>query len=140
MLFAALRSIEIYSIFVYIVREDKIKRYLKDIAAEHQLVLQKGTSGEMLKEHVRTLTTSTTVVLLVDEYDYPILQPRYLTLQGYNKQTGNYVLTYPNKETIDSLIENVFASMTTKPEAYLNSIVTALRRAFKEYDFDWIKI
>ncbi|MBA3751797.1 AAA family ATPase [Candidatus Dependentiae bacterium] len=303
--------------------EDGIKRYLKDIAAEHQIVLQKGTAGEMLKELVKTLAISTTVVLLVDEYDYPILQhihdketakairgilksfygfikdldkylrfvfftgvskfsntslfsglnnledigldiesntllgytsaevahyfhehvvhmahkigcskerllediktwydgyqfalerhatkvynpfsvmlcltkgrfsnywfqtgtpsflmtlleeksypieefehmevtennlgafdidaiplgvvlfqAGYLTIQGYNQETGNYVLTYPNKETIDSLIENVFASMTSKPEAYLNSIVSALRRAFKECDFKQIQ-
>lgn len=68
-----------------------------------------------------------------------LFQTGYLTIKGYNERTGNYVLTYPNKEIADSLVEYIFASMTSKPEAYLNSVVTTLRRAFEEYDFEQIE-
>ncbi len=68
-----------------------------------------------------------------------LFQTGYLTIKGYNEQTGNYVLTYPNKETTDSLVGYIFTSMTSKPEAYFNSIVTALRRAFKSCDFEQIQ-
>ncbi len=64
-----------------------------------------------------------------------LFQTGYLTIQAYNPDTNNYVLTYPNKETTDSLVTHIFASMTHKSKAYLNSIVTALRRAFDTYDF-----
>jgi hypothetical protein len=61
-----------------------------------------------------------------------LFQTGYLTIKDYDKESGNYILTYPNKETTNSLLENVFQSMTGASGAYLNDSVVALRNIFQK--------
>jgi hypothetical protein len=59
-----------------------------------------------------------------------LFQTGYLTIKDYDKISGNYILTYPNKETTDSLLENVFKSMTGASGAYLRDSVVVLKNIF----------
>ncbi len=54
--------------------EQGIKRSLQKIAMHYSVTLGEGTSGQMLQELVEQLVKQNSVVLLIDEYDYPILQ------------------------------------------------------------------
>ena len=65
-----------------------------------------------------------------------LFQTGYLTIHGRNADTGNYILTYPNRETMTSLISRIFAMMTHKTKAYLNSTVAALLQALKSVNFE----
>lgn len=64
-----------------------------------------------------------------------LFQTGYLTLSSKSTVNGNYVLTYPNKETVDSLFEYIFASMTQKDGTYLNTTVANMLEALKEINF-----
>lgn len=68
-----------------------------------------------------------------------LFQTGYLTIRGYNQTTGVYSLTYPNKETVDSLFEYIFASMTNKSGTILSTIAAGLLHAFGECDFEKIR-
>ncbi len=68
-----------------------------------------------------------------------LFQTGYLTITAYNIHTRNYLLTYPNKETIESLIEYLFTSITNKSGLILNNAAIALLRAFEEYNIEKIK-
>lgn len=46
--------------------------------------------------------------------------------KAFDRNTGIYSLTDPNKETLDSLFEYIFASMTNKSGTLLSSISVAL--------------
>jgi hypothetical protein len=48
------------------------------------------------------------------------------------------LLTYPNKETVDSLVEHLFASLTNKSGLLINNAAVALLHAFEEYNFEKI--
>ena len=48
--------------------------YLNTIAKKHGVILEHGLPSQMLQELVMLLSHNAPVVLLVDEYDYPILQ------------------------------------------------------------------
>lgn len=67
-----------------------------------------------------------------------LFQTGYLTIRGYNVATGVYSLTYPNKETIDSLFEYIFASMTNKSGTILSNVSASLLSAFSECNFEKI--
>lgn len=69
-----------------------------------------------------------------------LFQTGYLTIKKYNTDTKNYTLTYPNKETIDSLVEYLFASMTNQSESLLNNTTSLLLNAFEENDLEKIKL
>ncbi len=68
-----------------------------------------------------------------------LFQAGYLTIQSYNTTTRNYLLGYPNKECTQSLIEYIFASMTSASGAYLNNVVAALLEAFRLYDCERLR-
>lgn len=68
-----------------------------------------------------------------------LFQTGYLTISSYNVHTKNYVLTYPNKETVESLIEYLFTSMTNKSGQLLNNTSTTLFQAFEENNFEKIQ-
>jgi PD-(D/E)XK nuclease superfamily len=65
-----------------------------------------------------------------------LFQTGYLTLAGKNPETGNYLLTYPNKETIDSLFGYIFTSMTEQGASHLDNTVVKLLQALKNADFN----
>jgi len=67
-----------------------------------------------------------------------LFQTGYLTIKSYNSLTRNYLLTYPNKETVDSLVEHLFTSLTTKSGLLINNAAVALLHAFEEYNFEKI--
>ncbi len=55
--------------------ENGIKLYLQDIAKQYNIIISaQRTSGESLMDLVRQLSQKNRVVLLIDEYDYAILQ------------------------------------------------------------------
>ncbi len=51
-----------------------IKQYVQDIANHYRITLKHTSAGEMLRALVMQLAKHNSVVLLIDEYDYPILQ------------------------------------------------------------------
>ncbi len=53
--------------------EDSIKRTLHDIAAQYQVKIREGTSSQQFSDLIRGLAAQGQVVLLIDEYDKPIL-------------------------------------------------------------------
>lgn len=67
-----------------------------------------------------------------------LFQTGYLTIRSYNENTGIYSLSYPNKETIESLFEYVFASMTEKSGTLLGNVAVMLLEAFGECNFEKI--
>ena len=69
-----------------------------------------------------------------------LFQTGYLTISSYNVHTKNYVLSYPNKETVESLIEYLFTSMTNKSGQLLNNTANTLFRAFEENNFEKIQL
>ena len=64
-----------------------------------------------------------------------LFQTGYLTIEKKNKNTGYYTLTYPNKETIDSLLEHIFASITNKPITYVGNTINNLLQALESANF-----
>ena len=64
-----------------------------------------------------------------------LFQTGYITISHYNPKTRNYILTYPNRETTDSLIEYIFTSMTHQSGAHLNNMVADLNHAFEHDDY-----
>ena len=54
--------------------EEGIRLYLQDIAQYHGITLETTTPVQALQKLVKTLSKNNRVVLLIDEYDYPILQ------------------------------------------------------------------
>jgi Predicted AAA-ATPase/PD-(D/E)XK nuclease superfamily len=64
-----------------------------------------------------------------------LFQTGYLTISKQNPKTGYYTLTYPNKETIDSLFEYIFTSMTNKPVSYLGNTIAELLQALENSNF-----
>jgi hypothetical protein len=69
-----------------------------------------------------------------------LFQTGYLTINKYDAETNNYTLTYPNKETTNSLVKYLFTSITDQPELHLNNTSSALLKAFENYDFEKIKL
>jgi hypothetical protein len=69
-----------------------------------------------------------------------LFQTGYLTINKYNEETKNYTLTYPNKETIESLVEYLFASITNQSGLLLNNASIALLKAFEDYNFERIQL
>lgn len=53
-----------------------------------------------------------------------LFQAGYLTIKSYDQNTKNYILGYPNKETIDGLSEYIIKSMTTLPSAHINDLIS----------------
>ncbi|HSC24902.1 MAG TPA: AAA family ATPase [Candidatus Babeliales bacterium] len=68
-----------------------------------------------------------------------LFQTGYLTIQKYNPASRNYLLNFPNKETIDSLGELIFASMTSVSGSILNNVTVALLQAFDDINFEHIR-
>lgn len=60
-----------------------------------------------------------------------LFQTGYLTIRSYDPETTNYLLSYPNKECTNSLVEHVFTSMTSVSGAYLNNVTVALIKIFE---------
>jgi hypothetical protein len=58
-------------------------------------------------------------------------QTGYLSIRGYDDLTNNYILGYPNKETIDSLSSLVFSSMTSLSGAQFNTFAAKLLQIFE---------
>lgn len=58
-------------------------------------------------------------------------QTGYLSIRGYDTLTNNYILGYPNKETIDSLSSLVFSSMTSLSGAQFNTFAAKLLQIFE---------
>ena len=77
----------------------------------------------------------------VDNMPLPTLlfQTGYLTIKNYNPETKNYLLTYPNKETLDSLLERIFSSMTATSGANLNNTIAKLKTAFNQNKLENLK-
>ncbi len=69
-----------------------------------------------------------------------LFQTGYLTIAYRDSNNGNYILTYPNRETTTSLISRVFAVMTHKTKAYLSNTVTALLKALENNDFEQLNV
>ncbi len=65
-----------------------------------------------------------------------LYQTGYLTIRGYDTFTHNYILGYPNKETIDSLSSLVLSSMTSLSGDQFNTIVAKLSQLFDHYKLD----
>lgn len=63
-----------------------------------------------------------------------LYQTGYLTIDHRDFKSGNYILTYPNRETATSLVSHIFAAMTRKTKAYLSSSVVSLLHAFEQFD------
>src|SRR4030095_12632451 len=87
-------------------------------------------------EHIEA-TESDLNIFDIDTIPFKTLlfQTGYITISHYNPETRNYILTYPNRETTDSLIEYIFVSMTHQYGAHLNNIVADLKRAFEHHDY-----
>jgi hypothetical protein len=68
-----------------------------------------------------------------------LYQTGYLTIQSYDSETTNFLLSYSNKECIKSLTEYIFASMTEVSGAYLNTIASALMRAFVSHNYELLQ-
>ncbi|HEX4069395.1 MAG TPA: AAA family ATPase [Candidatus Babeliales bacterium] len=64
-----------------------------------------------------------------------LFQTGYLTIYGVDPISKNYILTYPNKETVDGLFEYVFKSITHQAPSYLSSIVAQVMQALSHEDF-----
>jgi hypothetical protein len=64
-----------------------------------------------------------------------LFQTGYLTISERDFESGNYILTYPNRETTTSLISHIFAAMTHKTKAYLSSTIVALNKSLDGLDF-----
>lgn len=84
-----------------------------------------ATEGELSSFEVNNLELKTL-----------LFQTGYLTIHDYNSQTRNYLLGYPNKECVDSLVEHIFVSMTQKSGTILNNVVVALQTAFDQRNLD----
>jgi len=65
-----------------------------------------------------------------------LFQTGYLTIAERDFESGNYILTYPNRETTTSLVSHIFAAMTHKTKAYLSRTVVALNNALDSVDFE----
>src|SRR5579872_7327933 len=62
-----------------------------------------------------------------------LFQTGYLTIQGYDTLTSNYILGYPNKETTDSLSSLVLSSMTSLSINHFSTTAAKLLQLFQEY-------
>jgi len=61
-----------------------------------------------------------------------LLQTGYLTIKGYNAETQNYQLGYPNEETKASFLLYFIEMITTAETAQLSNAVSRLTKALKE--------
>jgi hypothetical protein len=68
-----------------------------------------------------------------------LFQTGYVTIQSYHSETGNYLLAYPNRETRNSFIEYIFASITHQSGIILNNTAISLLKSFVQLDFDQVK-
>ncbi len=73
----------------------------------------------------------------VDDIDLKALmfQTGYITIKGYNHESSNYILGYPNRETINSLGGLVVKSMSGLSRSDLNDVVMTLLDVFEKCDF-----
>jgi hypothetical protein len=74
----------------------------------------------------------------IDDIDLKALlfQTGYLTIKSYDRETRNYTLGYPNKETIDALGEHVIKSMVGVARADSSKMTVDLFKAFMQFNFD----
>lgn len=70
---------------------------------------------------------------------YPLTvfyQTGYLTIIDYNERSGNYRLSYPNKETKSSFLRLLIKSNTSYKEAALRNFALSLRDSLEENNID----
>jgi len=68
-----------------------------------------------------------------------LFQTGYITIKDYDTNSYNYTLSYPNKETTDSMIEYIFASMTGASGTELNTVVAKLKALFQKNNLTDLK-
>ena len=68
-----------------------------------------------------------------------LFQTGYLTICAPDKKTDIYTLSYPNRETANSLMSYVFDLMTHATKAYLKDSTELIYQAFAQHDFDQLK-
>lgn len=94
--------------------ENGIKLYLRKIAQQHNISLSDDlTPGQTLQDLVESLATKNRVVLLIDEYDYPILQNLHetkLAEEMRNVLRDFYIVT----KGLDSCFRFVFFTGVSK--------------------------
>jgi hypothetical protein len=68
-----------------------------------------------------------------------LFQTGYLTIKNYDKESTNYLLYYPNKETKDSLFEYIFASISPLQGSHLRDFTATLLKSFANHNFEQLK-
>jgi hypothetical protein len=134
--------------------ESGIKIYLQQIGKSYNIILdERLNSGQMLQDLVRQLSEKKSVVLLVDEYDYPILQHIhskdiaqvmrdilkgfYAVIKGLDKYLRFVFVTGVSKFSQTSLFSglNNLQDITLKPEfnALVGYTATEITTNFEHY-------
>lgn len=77
----------------------------------------------------------------IDNIYLPTLlyQTGYLTIKSYDPHTELYTLGYPNREVSRSLIDYLFESLTTQPDAKLRDLAYKLHQAFEQKNYHAIQ-
>ncbi len=65
-----------------------------------------------------------------------LFQTGYLTIVGYDEETENYKLSFPNEEVRKSFLQHLLASITKYQIAKISKDVVALRKALQRNDID----
>lgn len=96
----------------------------KDYDAEDLEVVELNAS-EIDSFDVETLPLFTT-----------LFQTGYLTIVGYDEETENYKLSFPNEEVRKSFLQHLLASLTKYQIAKISKDIVALRKALQRNDID----